>query len=117
MIYLLVTLLVVYQLWVHFLAVMSLQAARNSKTLTPWGLRFGYGVLAIGYLFDFAGQLLGCLVFWELPPRTGKFPWIESTVSARVKRLIASGTGWRKARAEWYRDHLLKPFDRTGRHG
>lgn len=97
-------------LWVFFLAVMCLQAARDAGTITPWGLRFGYIVLGIGYVLDLAGQVVCTLFIFCDVPR-------ELTVSQHVKRLIATGSGWRKARAEWFRDHLLKPFDRTGRHG
>lgn len=97
-------------LWVFFLAVMCLQAARDAKTLTAWGLRLGYTVLLVGWTLDFIIQVtVAVLLFAELPQ--------ELTVSSRVKRLIATGSGWRKARAEWFRDNLLKAFDRTGRHG
>ena len=106
----LIALAMCYVLWLHFLAVMSLQSAINAKTLTPWGLRCGYTVLIPGYLMDVAVQMtVAVLVFAELPR--------ELTVSGRVKRLIATGGGWRLALALWLRDHMLKPFDPTGRHG
>jgi hypothetical protein len=110
-------LLVLWVLWVFFLAVMSLQSARDRGALTKWGLRIGYTVLIAGYVIDVLCQILSSVLFLELPPRKPSFPFFETTVSARVKRLIASGTGWRKSRAQWFRDHLLAPFDTSGRHG
>lgn len=108
--YLFVSLLGLWMLWVFFLAVMCLQTARDAKTLTPWGLRLGYTVLGAGWVLDFLVQVtVAVLIFAELPR--------ELTVSGRVQRLVESGAGWRKAVAEWFRDNLLKPFDRTGRHG
>ena len=97
-------------LFVFFLAVMSLQSARDRGTLTLWGLRFGMTALVVGYLIDAAVQFTVASFLWmELPK--------ELTVSKRVKRLINEGSGWRKTLAEWFRDHLLKPFDVTGKHG
>ena len=119
----------VWLLFVFFLAVMALQAARDRGSLTGWGKRIGYSVLVVGYLLDFIVQVtVAIAVFAELPPFAGfrapigRFPWLvlptwETTVSSRVKRLIATDTGWRKVRAEWCRDQMLKPFDVTGRHG
>lgn len=106
----LVALSMVYTLWLHFLAVMSLQAAITAKRLTPWGLRFGYTVLVPGYLMDVLVQMtVATLAFAELPR--------EWTVSGRVKRLVNTGDGWRKTLALWLRDQMLRPFDPTGRHG
>ena len=99
-----------WALWVFFLAVMCLQGARDAKKLTPWNTRIGYSVLFVGWVLDFIVQVtVAVLLFAELPR--------ELTVSGRVKRLIGSGDGWRKAVAIWLRDHFLKPFDPTGRHG
>ena len=105
----LVALAMCYVLWLHFLAVMAIQTALETKTLTPVGRRFGYAILIPGYLMDILVQMtIAVLAFAELP--------YELTVSGRVKRLIANGDGWRKTLALWLRDHLLKPFVPTGRH-
>jgi hypothetical protein len=99
-------------LWVFFLAVMCLQSARDRGTLklTKWGTRAGYTVLVVGYVLDALNNFVtASFVFGELPQ--------ELTVSSRVKRHISGPDGWRKVRAEWVRDHLLRPFDPTGRHG
>lgn len=99
-----------WALWVFFLAVMCLQGARDAKKLTPWNTRIGYSVLFVGWVLDFIVQVtVAVLLFAELPR--------ELTVSGRVKRLIGGDDGWRKAVAIWLRDHFLKPFDPTGRHG
>ena len=100
-----------YALWLHFLAVMAIQTARDRKTLTPWGLRFGYTVLIPGYLMDVLVQMtIATIAFVELPR--------EPTVSSRIKRLVASDdNNWRKTVAMWLRNHMLSPFDPTGRHG
>lgn len=99
-----------WALWVFFLAVMCLQGARDLKKLTPWNTRIGYTVLVVGWVLDFIVQVtLASVLFVELPR--------ELTVSSRVKRLIDGQDGWRRAVAMWLRDHFLKPFDATGRHG
>lgn len=109
--------LVFWALWVFFLAVMALQAARDQGKLTGWGQRIGLTVLVVGYALDLVCQLLCTALFLEPPPPQAKFPYFETTVSARVKRHVERGSGWRKTLACWLRDHLLKPFDPTGRHG
>lgn len=113
MIYLYIVLggvLSLWMLWVFFLAVMQIRDARDRGSLTPWGLRFGYTVLVPGYVLDFLVQVtFAILIFWGLPK--------ELTVSARVKRLVETGTGWPRRCAQWFRTHLLKPFDQTGGHG
>jgi hypothetical protein len=101
-----------WALWVFFLAVMCLQSARDRGTLalTKWGTRFGYTVLVVGYVLDALNNFVtGSLLFAEFPQ--------ELTVSSRIKRHIESSDGWRKQRAEFVRDHFLRPYDPTGRHG
>lgn len=110
-------LLTFWALWVFFLAVMALQAARDQGKLTGWGRRIGLTVLVVGYALDLVCQILCTALFLEPPPLQSGFPFFEATVSARVKRHVERGSGWRKALACWLRDQLLKPFDSTGRHG
>lgn len=106
-------------LWVYFLAVMHLRdAIEDGKVKSRKVLYAAYCVLAFAYLLDMCFQwTLAFLLFRELPPTTADRPWIELTFSARVKRLASSADGWRRDRAIWYRDHVLSPFDRSGRHG
>ena len=102
--------LALWLLWVFFLAVMQLRDARDRGVLTPWGLRLGYTVLIPGLVLDFIVQVTIAIPLFLGLPR-------ELTVSARVNRLVKSGTGWPRRCALWFRTHLLAPFDKTGGHG
>lgn len=103
-------LLATWLLWVFFLAVMHLQEARDAGRLTTWNTRTGYSVLFVGYLLDFTVNMtFAVLLFLELPH--------ETTVSARIQRLVLYGTGWRQKVAIWIRSALLATFDPSGRHG
>lgn len=97
-------------LWVLFLAVMNLQQARDEGTLSGFAKWSGYTVLAEGLVVDALIQFTVASLIWCEPPR-------EWTVSGRVARLCKGPDGWRKARAIWFRDTLLKAFDRSGGHG
>lgn len=110
MMYAAIAILSLYALWVFFLAVMNLKQAKDAGTLPKAARALGLPMLIVGYLLDCFVQLTAAvLIFAELPR--------ELTVSGRVKRLIESGGGWRKRVAEWFRDVLLAPFDRSGGHG
>ena len=104
------SLLAFWALWVLFLAVMNLGQAKAEGKLHGFALYAGYTVLAVGLLVDLVVQVLVASLLWMELPR-------ELTVSGRVSRLVQSGSGWRKSLAEWFRDTLLKPFDRSGGHG
>lgn len=103
-------------LWVYFLAVMNLRDARNRGALVGWVRVPAYMVLFRGLLHDFAAQLVLCVLLWSKPPRKERFPWIESTVSAHVKRLVLGPNGWRRWVALRFTE-ALAPFDVTGKHG
>lgn len=98
------------QLWMLFLATMNLNEAKNAGQLHGFALWAGYTVLLEGLLWDAFIQFTVASVIWCEPPR-------EWTVSGRVARLCAGPDGWRKRRAVWFRDTLLKLFDRSGGHG
>jgi hypothetical protein len=98
-----------YALWVHFLAVMRLQDLQAVGKLQGSALWLGRVVLGVGLVLDLLWQLLPASLYWMELPR-------ELTVSGRVKRLCTTGSGWRKARAESFRDVWLKPFDASGGH-
>lgn len=101
-------LLLCYVTWTMYLAVMALKRARDAGSLTRTATILGYPMLFIGYLFDFAVNVLVCTpLLLELPR--------ETTVTARLKRHKAAG-GWRGRVAAWVGDHLLDPFDPSGRH-
>lgn len=100
--------LLLYALWVFFLAVMSLKRAKDAGTLTFWNKMFGYPVLFVGLLLDFlANTLVLTVLLGELPR--------EGTVTARLKRHNETSTGWRKAVAVWSEQHLDQ-FDPSGDH-
>ena len=100
--------LLLWSLWVFFLAVMSLKRAKDAGLLGFWSKVFGYPVLFIGLVLDFLCNVLVLTVLlFELPR--------EGTVTSRLKRHNATGTGWRKAVAAWA-EPLLDPYDPTGNH-
>ena len=100
--------LLLYALWVFFLAVMSLKRAKDAGLLTTTAKCFGYPVLFAGLLLDFlANTLVLTVLLLELPR--------EGTVTSRLKRHNATSTGWRKAVAAWA-EPLLDPYDPSGDH-
>lgn len=98
------------QLWMLFLATMNLNEAKNAGQLHGFALWAGYTVLIEGLLWDAFIQFTVASFIWLEPPR-------EWTVSGRVARLCAGPDGWRKDRSIWFRDTLLRLFDRSGGHG
>ena len=100
--------LLLYALWVFFLAVMSLKRAKDAGLLTTTAKVFGYPVLFTGLLLDFiANTLVLTVLLGELPR--------EGTVTSRLKRHNRNSTGWRKAVAAWA-EPLLDPYDPSGDH-
>lgn len=100
--------LLIYALWVFYLAVMNLKRARNAGLLTKTANALGLPVLFAGYALDLLVNALPMTVLLlELPQ--------ELTVTARLKRHIKTGTGWRFWLARWFIP-LLDPFDPSGRH-
>lgn len=128
--------LIGFLLFVFFAAVMCLREARDRGALTGPLKKIGYLVLAIGYALDFTAQMtVATALFFELPPVTWftpawsfklagraigfgwlRLPAVEPTVSERTKRLKLTGTGWRQARAIWWRVNILGPLDTSGGH-
>jgi hypothetical protein len=102
-------LVLVYGLWVFYLAVMNLQRARNAGTLDVWAYRFGLPVFVVGWLLDFVVNIAVLSFIMLEPPR-------ELLVTSRLKRHIATGTGWRCSMARWVCSNLLDAFDPSGCH-
>lgn len=98
-----------YGLWVFYLAVMNLKRAKDAGTLRPWARRFGGPVLLVGVLLD---VLVNWLVFTVLLIEWPR----EALVTARLKRHIAHGHGWRMRVARWFCADLLDTFDPSGCH-
>lgn len=100
--------LLLWTLWVFFLAVMRLKEVRDTVGLTFWCKVFGYPVLFVGLLLDFlCNVFLLSLILLEVPK--------EGTVTARLKRHNRESTGWRKSVAVWA-EQLLDRFDPSGDH-
>ena len=106
--YALITLLCVYLLWVHYVAVMRLMQVRDAGHLTTAMKAIGYPALAVGLLLDLiVNTTVASLLFLEHPK--------EWTVSARLTRHSES-TGWRQRVAVAIRSALLDNIDPNGVH-
>ena len=108
MTYALATLVCVYLLWVHYVAVMRLMQVRDAGHLTSAMKAIGYPALIVGLLLDLiVNTTVATLIFLELPK--------EWTVSARLTRHSES-TGWRQRVAVAIRTALLDNIDPNGVH-
>jgi hypothetical protein len=97
--------------WVFYLAAMNLRP--RLKSLRPVAKVHGYAVVLVAVILDMLLHfVVGSVVFLELPVRG------ELLLTARLKRYHepAYAGSWRAALAEWICEHLLNPFDSTGRH-
>lgn len=99
----------IYILWLFFLAVMNLQRARDAGTLSRPAYWMGLPLLYAGLALDFTSNMLPVsILFLELPR--------ELLVTARLRRHIHDGSGWRKQLARWFCANLLDVFDPSGCH-
>lgn len=107
---LLVAVVVIWLLWVFFVAVMRLKMLRDAGQLTPAMWAFGYPTLAVGLVLDLAvNVLIASALFLELPR--------EWTLSSRLWRWSNdSGGGWRQRLAQALRVGLLDAVDPAGIH-
>ena len=94
------------ELLLHYWAVMNLARVRDlpgaglTKTATILG---GY-ILLRGYLLDLIVNVFWMtLLLWELPK--------ELTVTSRINRHTATGSGWRYDRCQVLQTELLKWYD------
>ncbi|MGC4395981.1 hypothetical protein [Hydrogenophaga sp. T2] len=102
--------LLLWLLWIFYLAVMNLKRARNAGTLSRAALVLGAPALLVGYVLDVLANVVVFTVLLLEPPR-----WGEWTVSARLERHHA-GTSWRARIAQWFESDLLGPYDPAGYH-
>lgn len=108
MTYALITLLCVYLLWVHYVAVMRLMQVRDAGHLTIAMKAIGYPALVVGLLLDLiVNTTVASVIFLERPK--------EWTVSARLTR-HSEGGGWRQRVAVAVRAGLLDNIDPDGVH-
>lgn len=93
--------------WILYLAIMNL--AEHFDSLHPVAKFHAYVIiLPVGYAFDFALNLMMCLIFVRLPK-----DWL---LTGTLKRVINTEDGWRGAAAAWICEHLLNQFDPKGKH-
>lgn len=98
----------IYQLWIHYAALMNVVRVFKLGLLSDFNLRMGKVARVIGSVLDFAFNLLSILFLWELPHE-----WL---FSGRVTRLIAEDEDWRGERALWWRVNVLDYLDSAGVH-
>lgn len=106
--YLLLSLISLYILWVFYLAVMTLKRAYDEKTLSRLAYVFGMPLLVVGLIIDFLVNVFVASVFLLDFPR-------EATVSEKLSRLIKT-KGWRSTASCWFCQHFLDVFDPSGKH-
>lgn len=100
--------LLVYVTWLFYLALMNVRRVEKEGKLSKPARYLALPLLALGYLLDFAANMLPMtFLFLELPRE-----WL---VTDRVSRHMHS-TGFRRAIAGWMCADLLNPFDYTGKH-
>jgi len=105
----LITLMCVYLLWVHYVAVMRLMQVRDAGQLTAAMKAIGYPALFVGLLLDLiVNTIVATVIFVELPK--------ELTVSSRLTRHSERGEGWRMRVALAIRTALLDNIDPNGVH-
>ncbi len=99
----------VYLLWVHYVAVMRLMQVRDAGHLTHATKAIGYTALGVGLLLDLiVNTVIATVLFFELPR--------EWTVSSRLTRHSELGKGWRQRLALAIRKGLLDNIDPNGIH-
>lgn len=103
--------LLLWLLWVFYLAVMNLQRVHKAGKLGRVALALGLPVLVVGFVLDVVANLVIFTALLAELPR-----WGEWTVTARLKRHLATSRGYRLAVAHWFETELLAEFDHKGYH-
>jgi hypothetical protein len=103
--------LLVYTLWIFYLAVMNLKRVKESKGLTKEAKFLGVPTLIVGLIIDnIANNTVFALLFLDATND------VKELVTGRLKRYVAGQEGWRKKQAQWWARALLDDFDPSGRH-
>ena len=95
--------------WYVYVLVMGLYRAHLSKRLNKFTYALSAPALLIGLVMDVIANATYAWVKFKEPPK-------EWLVTTRLKRYINSGHGWRYRQAKLLCEHLLDPFDPTGKH-
>lgn len=111
MTYVITLVLTLWVFWYLYLIVMGLYRAKLNGTLTWTAKILGAPALVIGFVLDVLVQYTIASLIWREWPRRG-----EHLVTDRMQRYLAHGSGSRYVKAKWLCDHLLDPFDPTGKH-
>jgi hypothetical protein len=108
LIYIGVSLLITYALYVWYAAVMNIKRVRDMGKLTTLGKVFGYPTLVIGLILDLlVNWFVMTLILLEVPR--------ELTVTSRLKRHHKESTGYRLAVVKFF-EPVLDPLDPSGDH-
>jgi hypothetical protein len=108
LIYIGVSLLITYALYVWYAAVMNIKRVRDAGKLTTLGKVFGYPTLVIGLILDLLVNWFVMTVILLEVPR-------ELTVTSRLKRHHKESTGYRLAVVKFF-EPVLDPLDPSGDH-
>ena len=103
------TLAFLWIFWGFYVLVMGIYRAHLDKRLTPVTRVLSAPFVVVGAVFDVVANItIASIIFLEFPR--------ELLVTARLKRHIRSGTGWRHKLSTYVCDHVLDVFDPTGNH-
>lgn len=100
--------LLLYVLWIFYLAVMNLKRAWAAGNLNRTARILAAPVVVVGFALDIVSNIFPMSILFLEPPE-------ELTVTARLSRHIRDSTGWELALAQWFIP-ILDPFDHTGHH-
>lgn len=105
----LATLAIAYACWVCYLSVENILRAKAAGLLTMPAYALGLPLLIVGMVTDFVLNItVATVILVELPR--------EFTVTARLRRHFAAGSGYRYRVACYMGRHFLNPFDKNGNH-
>jgi hypothetical protein len=108
LIYIGVSLLITYALYVWYAAVMNIKRVKDMGKLTTLGKVFGYPTLIIGLILDLlVNWFVMTIILFEVPR--------ELTVTSRLKRHHKESTGYRLAVVKFF-EPVLDPLDPSGDH-
>ena len=111
MTYVLTLLLTLWVFWYLYIIVMGLYRAHLNGQLSWPAKILGAPALVVGYVLDVIMQYTVAAIIWREWPARG-----EHLVTDRMQRYLAIGHGSRYRKAKWLCEHLLDPFDPTGKH-
>lgn len=96
--------------WMHYLAIMNLQRAKNEGKLSGPSRILGSYNLVKGLFFDWLLNVFLSIPFLNLPASWGEL------VTGRLKRYAYGPAGWRRSVALWLAGDFLDDFDPRGKH-